>query len=385
MKTFRSWLRLGTLGGVVFASVASAQPEQWLQYHTGAKGRGYRYLDLTTNAPAGVALPKLEGQPYFARWKTPLDPNGGRWLCLDRTRKSGLWDRLYLDTTGNGRLDDKSPVVAAQRDQYSASFDPVRVVFKGEDGPLTYHLALRFMNYGDKSIYLMSSSAGWYDGLVDFVGKKHRVQLIDGTVNGTFNDLSLNPSDADRISVAGDKAGERYLGRLLEVDGAWFRIEVPRDGAFVKVQKAGGLVFGQVRVPENISEFTAVGENGQFIRKPESGQFTLPAGTYRVLGWTISRKDDKGVAWTLKGSGFNAAANFVVAAGQTATLDVGEPVTSVLQAAEVANSISFGLRLRGKLGESIEMLRGTERPRGPRLALASVDGTYRATNTFEFG
>ena len=31
------------------------------------------------------------------------------------------------------------------RDQYSAYFEPVRVVFKGEDGPITYHLVLRFM------------------------------------------------------------------------------------------------------------------------------------------------------------------------------------------------------------------------------------------------
>jgi hypothetical protein len=95
---------LAVLAGMGLASVARAQPEQWLQYHTGADGRGYRYLALTTNAPAGVALPKLAGQPYFARWHTPLDPSGGRWLCLERTRQGGLWDRLDLDTTGNGRL-----------------------------------------------------------------------------------------------------------------------------------------------------------------------------------------------------------------------------------------------------------------------------------------
>ena len=310
----------------------SRQSEQWLEYHTGTEGRAYHQMELTTNPPPGIALPKLNASPYFARWLTPMDPAGGRWLCFDRTRKSGPYDRLFIDSNGNGRLDDKTPV-QARLDSYSAFFPPAPVVFKGEDGPITYHLMFRFYQYENSARAIAGSRpAAGMKAMVNFDGVKKRIQLIDGNVNGTFNDLAPNPYDSDRVQVDGDKIGERFLGRMLEVDGKFFRIEVARDGAFVKVQKAENVTLGRVRVPENISEFAAFGENGHFVRKPANGEFTLPAGNYRIFRWTINRKDEKGVPWTLSGYSFPDTAAFEVAADKTDALEIGEPVQAVLKA-----------------------------------------------------
>jgi hypothetical protein len=234
-------------------------------------------------------LPKLNARPYFAHWTTPLDP-AGRWLCLDRTKRSGLYDRVYFDTTGTGRLDDKSPVGTSHSDQYSASFEPVRVVFKGEDGPITYHLILRFMQYGDNDANLMSSSGGYYAGKVDIGGKKRHVELIDENVNGTFNDRAANMSDCDCVTVEGDKVGQHYLGKMLEVDGQFYQIEVARDGAFIKLQKAENVVLGQVRVPETISEFVAFGENGHsFASRQKALSRCRSATTASRLGRLTAR------------------------------------------------------------------------------------------------
>ena len=386
MKLFGRMEGWAALIGVALAIVASAQPEQWLQYHTGREGRSYRWLELTTNPPPNVALPKLGRLPYFARWITPLDATGGRWLCFDRTRRSGPWNRVFVDSNGNGRLDDEQAVDAARTDEYSAYFDPLKFVFKGEDGPVTYHLVLRFMKYEEGDVRLLVSSGGYYDGKVDVGGKKRTVTLVDGNVNGLFNDISPNPSDCDRILVEGDKTDERYLGRLLEIDNEFFQVEVARDGAFLKIKKAANVALGQVRVPENISEFTVLGENGHFVRKPVKGELTLPVGKYRVNGWDINRKDDKGAAWTLTGYNFNEFASFQVSADKPTALEFGEPVQAALQVAEGANNqLAFNLRLQGQFGESIQMLRGGQRPRGPQLAVTSPDGSFRYTNTFEFG
>ena len=116
--------------GLLLAGSAWAQPEQWLEYHTGAEQLAYKLIEGTTNPPPGVALPKLNAAPFFARWKTPMDPAGGRWLCLDRSRKAGTYDRLFIDSAGNGRLDDKTPIQATTQ-TYMANFPPVRMVFKG--------------------------------------------------------------------------------------------------------------------------------------------------------------------------------------------------------------------------------------------------------------
>jgi hypothetical protein len=368
-----------------------AQPEQWLEYHTSSTAMGYRYQDISTNAPAGVALPTLNGPAVFARWTTPMDPAGGRWMCLDGKRKTGPRDRLFLDSNGNGRLDDETPIAANRTDQYYAYFDSVRVTFKGEDGPITYHLMLRYMSYEGSRTYLLASSGGFYEGMINLGGKKQQIRLIDGNVNGTFNDLSLNPSDADRVVLGGNKAdedveiGQKYLGRLLEVGKDLYQIEVARDGAFVKVKKAENVPLGQVRVPPTISNCTVLGEMGEFSRKPSAGEFTLPVGKYRLYTWDMTRKDDKGVNWQLSGRGASEASNFEVKSDLPTILAVGEPIRAGLQVVDLTNTISFQLRMQGQYGESIEITRNGQRPRAPQLQLANRDGSIRYTNTFEYG
>jgi hypothetical protein len=378
-------LKLTLVALLIAAAPAWAQSEQWLEYHTSDDGRVFHQLELTTNPPPGVALPKLNAPPYFVRWITPMDPSGGRWMCFDRTRKSGPYDRLFIDSTGNGRLDDKKPV-SARLDSDEAFFPATPVVFKGEDGPITYHLVFRFYQFSDHSTELLAASGGWYEGVVKFGAVKKRVQLIDGNGNGAFNDMASDPYASDRIQIEGDKTEQRFLGRMLEVDGKFFNVEVARDGAFIKVQPAPNVALGQVRVPPNISEFTAFGANGYFVRNPLNGEFTLPVGRYRMFHWTISRKDQTGAAWTLSGHNFPDTANFTVAAADSATLDIGEPVTAVLKAGEQPNrEITFRLSFVGHQQEAIEMLRDNQRPAGPKLTVANANGSVCGTAKFEFG
>ena len=67
-----------------------------------------------------------------------------------------------------------------------------------------------------------------------------------------------------------------------------------------------------------------------------------------------------------------------------AVMDVTEPTTRP-GARETASQLRFNLRFEGRYGETLQIMKGNQRPKGPRLALASLDGTYRYTNTFEFG
>jgi hypothetical protein len=273
-----------------------------------------------------------------------------------------------------------------------AYFDSIKVVFKGEDGPISYHLIARFYQYEDQRTQFLLGSGGWYEGTVTIAGKKRRVQLTDNNANGTFNDQGTNPAECDRLMFTGgtslltsEASLDRYLGRYIELDGQLFRIEVARDGAFLKVEKAEGVARGTVRVPETVSEFVAVGETGHFIRKPAKGELTLPVGKYRVNGWTLNRKDARGDSWKLTGYSFPKAAEFEVTADSPPTLPIGEPVSTDLKATESKGQLAFSLKLLGPLGESVEILRGSERPRAPQLQLASADGQFKTTLTFEYG
>ena len=381
MKRVLTWPFAWVAGLLAFTALA--QQEQWLEYHTTSEPRGYRWLELTTNPPPNVALPKLRAFAYYGQWKNGFD--GQRWFCLDRNTKNGACDRLFFDRNGNGRLDDETAINTSRREGSMAYFEPVKVVFKGEDGPISYHLLLRFYQFDSDRAQLLAAAGGWYEGMANIAGKKRRVQLFDNTVNGAFNDQSTAPADCDRIVVSGDPEVNRYLGRYLDLGGELLRIEVARDGAFIKTQKAEGVQFGQVKVPESISEFEAVGECGHFVRKPSKCEFTLPLGKYRVYRWVINRKDDKGTAWTLSGDNFSGTADFEVTSANVASLEIGEPIRPVLQATETKTQVTFSLRLLGTLGESVDIMRGSDRPRAPQLHLASKAGDLRSTNTFEYG
>ncbi len=376
---------LGLVAGFTFVLSAAAQKEQWLEYHTGTERQGYRWLELSPKEPPGVALPKLEGAAYFGQWKNGLETNEGRWCCLSRVAKSGPYDRLIFDANGNGRLDDDPVVACTSRQDYMSSFEPAKLVFKGEDGPISYHLIAQAYRYDADKPRLIIGSGGWYEGKVTLGDKKHTVRLIDSTVNGVFNDRSESASECDRIVVDGEKGINRYLGKYLEVDGQLLSIDVAPDGAFIKTQLAEGVEFGSVRVPETITEFTAMGANGHFVRKPEKGEFKLPVGKYRVNGWEIDRKDDKGANWKLSGYSFSKAGNFQVNTGKVASLKVGEPIYAALEATESKNEIRFSLGMLGPLGESVQIMRGSERPRAPQLQAASVKGDFKATRNFEYG
>jgi len=57
-------------------------PRWWrLTSFNPSKLRGYRWLELSTNPPANVAMPKLRAHALYGAGKNGLD--GSRWLCLD--------------------------------------------------------------------------------------------------------------------------------------------------------------------------------------------------------------------------------------------------------------------------------------------------------------
>lgn len=363
----------------------AAPAEQWLQYSSASEDSTSRWFETSTNPPPNVALPQTEANPLFIRWTTPLDPAGGRWLCLDRARPTSPPNRVWFDSNGNGRLDDETPVPAQNVSTTSARFNGLRFVFRGEEGPLVYHLALRCIRYPSGEIRALGSSGCHYAGVVDFGDKKRKVRLLDGNINGTFNDRAADPKEADQIVLIEDDVGERFVGQYLELDGRLFKLDVAADGAFVKVEPARDVPTGQVRVPDAVAEIVAVGKAGHFVRRPTRGEFTLPVGEYRVHGWKINRKDDTGQTWSASGSNFGALALFEVAGSQPATLTIGEPILAALSATQRKGSVTFGLRLKGQLGETVEILRGTQQPRAPRLLLEALGSSYRATNSFEYG
>jgi len=374
---------------------APAPEAQWLKYRAepqeqilGEGEMGVSKPEVTTQRPARVELPRFEAeQPYFAQWSTPMVESGRLWMALDRTSENGPWDRLFIDANGDGHLNDENAALAYHRNGYYAYFGPVKLVFEGEDGPVTYHLNFRIRSPGGRAIELFAYSGCWYEGMVTVGGVKKHCVLIDKNANGTFNDQSLNAADCDRIRFGqnGERDATLFAGNYLELDGVLYQPEIARDGAYIKMSKAEDVKFGNVRVPQSITEFSVGGENGLFAFKPKERSGSLPVGKYRINHWVAERKDEQGNQWKLQGSAFNNNGLFEVTEGGQVHLDIGEPFICTLETSNSGLRHSFNRKLKGHFGERILLTRNGDRPPAPRLRIKNRDGTYDRIHSFEYG
>ncbi|NQT01500.1 MAG: hypothetical protein HQ580_05730 [Planctomycetes bacterium] len=374
------------------AMVAEAQEEQWLRYRSAREARqilgniGLQQVELSNDRPAGVELPKFMAEsPLFGRLFTPMVKSGHIWITLDRSYKDGLYDRLYIDSNGDGHLKDETVVAAYRTEQYRSNFGPVKVVFEVEDGPATYHLNFEFSSYNNSNRFF-ATSGGWYEGAITIGGQRKYCLLIDQNANGTFNDKSLNAYECDRIRIGEkDAAKTSFVGNYIVVDAVLYQPEIARDGAYIKLTVAEDVVYGTIRLPEAIGEFAAEGENGLFTLKPEKELARLPVGKYRIHLWKTERKDDDGNTWVLTGQEFGNKGLFEVNESGQTTLDISEPIISTLTARQGDSRYSFSQNLRGQLGERIELTRNGSQPRAPKLHITNKDGSYDRTFSFEYG
>jgi len=381
------------IGLLILVSQVTAQQEQWLQYHCSReadqilRAMGSQSLELSAQRPAGVKLPEFKGKSQlFAQWPTPMVKSGRLWIALDRTHEQGPYDSLYIDSNGNGSLDDETAAASYRTDQRSTNFGPVKVIFEVEDGPVTYHLNFRSYQYGTNDNRLNALSGGWYEGDITVGGQKKHCVLFDYNANGAFDDKSANAAECDRIRI-GKQGGQYTLftGNYIKVDEVLYRPEIARDGACISLAKAENVRFGNVRLAESITQFSANGENGLFILKPEKGIASLPVGKYRVYEWAVERQDDKETNWKLEGSGLSEKNVFDIAEGKEVVLSIGEPIVATLDASEREGTHSFRHSMKGRAGERIVLTRSGARPQAPKVNIKSADGTYDRTYSFQYG
>jgi len=340
---------------------------------------------VTYQRPQDVELPEFESrEPLFYRWPTPMVKAGNLWIALDRSDTSKVRDRLFIDSDGDGSLKDESAVIAYNTESRHAYFGPVKVVFEGKDDPIAYHLDFRLCDHDSRLMRVMPG--GWYEGTITVGEKEKHCILIDHNVNGTFNDKFKNAEDCDRIQIGKDDYKDiRFVGNYLEIEGSLHELEVARDGAYVKLTAAEDVTFGNIQLPESITEFAAGGENGLFIRKPKNGICSLPVGQYCIDHWTTERKDDAGNSWKLQGSRFSESGRFNVSEAEETELSIGEPVISTLTTRDRRGKRYFSQTLTGKLKESIYITLNGKRAPPPKLHIKSKDGTYDQIFDFKYG
>ena len=389
---------------LLWSSSAQAQPEQWLRYGTAAdldQVVGYtstQQQGLSGEAPEGVDCPQFAGaEPLFAKWNTPMVQDGV-WCAFDRSGENGPIDRLYIDADVDGQLADESPIKATQvrtRENYErAEFKLVAVILPGEDGPVMYHLNVTYRKYsGNQQVYF--EPACWYEGRVIVGGQELWCTLLDNNGNGRFNDASTNQSQCDRIRIArkGDRSFRQYgrdkttrfLGRHVEVEGQLYLVDVAPDGAFIKLTEAGEVPTGTVQVGKTVNVFSVFGDQGHFYRDTVDGAADVPAGTYTIHQYEVTRRDKAGVVWQVKEKDARNEPAFTVEAGNTIALDISEPFLCPVEVSRNGSEYRINQMIRTARGDRLDYERNGSRPPAPKIRITNADRTYDRRFQLEYG
>ena len=389
-STIRNSLAWCVILASLFCLSAWGEGEQWLQYressepHRILRNEEGRVLELTSEAGEGLDLPAVSNRARFAKWPTAMVPDGFLWIVLDQAREDGPRDKLWMDSDGNKRISDETPVPCLVEGK-RVFFDPVRVLFLGADGSVSYHLNFEVSGETD-SPRLTAKSGGWYEGEIRAGGRTRWCELVDHDVNGRFNNKSIDFAQSDLIRI-GERGGSDVclVGDYIEVDKKLYSLEVAPDGANVRLAKAKKVRFGKVRVLDGITELVAGGETGMFTLVPRKGIAKLPVGDYRVYQWTLERKDANGAVWKVQGHSLGNPEILRAAKGKEVKIAAGERIVSRPEAVKEYDARVFSPSVRGAEDETLVLTRNGEPYRGYRVRIRNADGAYDQVFPFSYG
>lgn len=286
--------------------------------------------------------------------------------------------RLYADTDGDGDLAEETPFPLPPypskqpgevQDPRVSYLGPIEFKLPGEAPEATIKAFARvFPADGPRMMILVPNPARYRSGKVRFGDRVCAVALVDTNANGAYNDTFSLPlkspeilGDTFEIDLNGDGQFSMslepplfemlMLSRMVEVEGAYYSIEVPADGSKLRVERVEPKM-GKLAVGGAEADLVLQSESGFHALKSTSAPWTLPVGKYLPLQILLKKADANGVVWSLPAfpEDLTKAKLPEVMEGQTTTLDLTPPTRAWVRVGRVDDSASFDLVLEGAEG-----------------------------------
>jgi len=348
------------------------------------------------------------------------------------------YNRLYFDANHNGDLTD-DPVIEARaarhiRSNYAmATFPPVSVALELEGKRVDYLFMLGVTVRSTPNFAYANGTiraAGWREGEITLDGQKWRVVVVDGNSNGRFDDparmLTLNratgsytyPQFADWVYLVDpetkDGYGSQYdpttnpfqhpVGKWIQTAGGVYDLTVSPGGDTLTLEPSAAPV-GRVTNPNTGYRALVFGEQGVMkIASDASGEAPLPAGAWRLYGYTIDKtkpvepaKPEEGEEKTtpeqpkytrVSGRVQGECEPIAVAEGKSVALPFGPPYEPEVSASpgRAKGQISLGLVLFGAGGDRCSGMAVEGRvPPKPTFIISTEDGTEVDSGSFDYG
>lgn len=406
-------------------------------------------VQATIQRPAGDwELPELKSKPpiyAFARFG-----DKERLVILDRQNADDFfYSRLYFDANGNNDLTD-DPVIdggfGGEDGEFCYAVLPsvdTMIEIEGKSLPYCFRAHVFYSYFGDygrpdkqltkenidENMTFEFRSNCFYSGGFELDGSSYGVALGDTNVNGRFNDRfpaqgssveelveaygqSALFSGSDHFYLATGRQPEardvQVCGNLLLVDGRLFDVNIstPEGKMTLKPVTESLVPLNLPMATERMTVYTEDGRSCLMMYRP-GNEAMIPRGKYRLLGYTVLRKDEQGDEWFLAAAATADISSVTVDGSTHPSLRFGEPYVPVIELSEAAKQgvregatqVRVGFIVEGGGKERLADLsrvsgnrtrielsaENPNRPKEPTYKIVQPDGQIVAQGSFEYG
>ena len=324
-------------------------------------------------------------------------PLGGKDLLAVLEMSSPL--KLYVDLARTGDLSAVAPLVGTAKGD-ECRFGPIDVPVG--DGKTAATVKVEFRSL-DNNQFLGGRAVGYMAGDVKLDGQTYRVAVLDGDLNGRYENafgadgktvpegradvIAIDLNEDGKFSLDGDVEGIMPLVNAVRVKDAYYRVHVVPDGSSIKFEKyepkMGTLDLGIA------ASLRALSDTGMHNLGGSDGKWQLPEGKYICEGLSITKTDADGKEWRLAGLDVGPLKNFEIRGGETTAIKIGPPLALKVDAVgpPSGGEIVLSLALAGKAGETyfLGLRQGATRSSPPKVKVLDASGNVLAEGNSEFG
>jgi hypothetical protein len=320
--------------------------------------------------------------------------------------------KAYLDTDADGDLSGEAPLVQVEmRSQGNVTvyqFAPVAVRIPGSQEGVRTAVSLEVTSMRGREPDAAFYPAGCCGGMVQFGRSRCRLAVVDGDYDGRYDGVFSPSSDGaahdwlavdlngdGRMDRGADGVGEVIpLPKLIQMDGAYYGLEVQPDGSAIRITKAEPKV-GVLDVGTPGAEVALLSDCGAYRLGGAEGKWLLPEGDYVSTAVNLNLTDRRAAKWTLRGTGnVGGLRHFRIRVGETLVQKVGPPLTGKTTVTQLSREpatgqsiVMIGCEVTGQAGEAY--LPGVEkdgqRQPPPRFRVLDQRGKVNASGLFEYG
>jgi hypothetical protein len=396
---------------------------------------GGQHVQVSLEVPAGewTLPPFVADKPVYTTLKFG-DRN--HLVVLDKGKKDDpFYTRLYFDANANNDLTDDSVhrgTYHGDDHMHRTEFHEISttIVVDGEELPYVLQPQLYCYAFGQSKDVLAqenwnnfqfyTSTLCAYRGELKLGKETYTVWVSDSNGNGRFDDRCVlhehsgpqlyGQGDGLYLAASSETMGYEYgqtLGEYLVVGGRVFRVAVSTPLGRMTLEPVtenlSKLVWPDQL--EALEVYDAASKSAVILRR-EGKQAPIPAGTYRLLNYRLTKKDKQGDLWQLRAIGTTSGPEVLAKPDHVAQLPLGEPFQPKVTIPDYSRqNIAHGadaqlsLDVYGAGGEQITDLRhidgnktkiklsrdDNQRPAEPVYKIINADGEMVATGKFEYG